>query len=346
MISARLWSTGMINQLMSLEVMVGLSALLKKEFRVYNLWDQYDPIGVSSPVHYRYMNRLPELIGKETVKRLPDILDWDNEGWILEDKNQPDEIEGHVTQCLFDKHYVNCQPQFHDGEDEFRGNFEVLELDPSINYNFINVISFYCRCFFNRTKEVEDALKKIQWKQPYVDLANDIAKDLGTFSAIHLRDTDNFGTIKIHPRHFENGINEIAQHGHPIILATDNPGSDMVTQLSGRFTLMEDIIREGWAQRFRELPYHDEVVLGLITNLVLAHSTEFIGTPGSTFTAYIHRQQQHRGKCDWRFLDGIISSDQNPLNNTPSHPPGRYSWVEYPTQPTWWREWPECSWIY
>jgi len=345
MIAARLWSTGMINQLMSLEIAVGLSTLLNKPVRLYNLWDQYDPIGVSSPVFYRYRNRLPELIGTDRVNRIHQILDWDNENWILEDKNINEDIYDYQTVCLFQKHYVNCQPSMHGNEDEFRNGHGLLELDPSVNYNFINMISFYCRFFFNRTSNIDHSLKKIQWKQPYVDLANDIARDLGTFAALHLRDTDNHRTIRIQKDHFESGINKISEHGLPIVLATDNPGDDKVTSYSNRFTLMEDIIREGWAQRFRELPYHDEVVMGLITNLVLSHASEFIGTPGSTFTAYIHRQQHHRGRCTWSFFDGDISSDHNSLNNTSTRSPGKYSWVEYPTQPTWWREWPECGWI-
>lgn len=334
----------MINQLMSLEVIVGLSVLLDKPVRLYNLWDQYDPIGINSPIYHRQPNRLPNLIGKDTVKRLSDILDWSNNDWILEDKNYPDHIDGHITENLFDKHYVNCQPWLRENEDDFRNGCTLLELNPVFNYNFINTLCFYCRFFFNRSEKVENALKQIKWKQPYIDLADDIAKDLGNFVGIHLRDTDNHEMIKVEGQHFKDGIDKLLEYNLPIILATDNPTHEKVQSFSGKVNLMEDIIRTGWSHRFKELPYHDEVVFGLITNLVLGHSLDFIGTPGSTFTAYIHRQLHFRGNCSWKFLDGVLPPVHQ-MNNVRTHSPGKYSWVEYPNQPTWWREWPECQWV-
>lgn len=342
MIKARLWSTGLINQLMSLELVVGISALLKQPVHLYNMWDQYDPIGVSSPIYHRDANRYPEILdNKNLTRRISDLLTWDNQDWKIEDCNY-DFYNKYTTISLFNK-YVNCVPGNILHETEFRGCFDELKLDSSVDYNFINTLGFYSRFFFNRSPIVNTALMQIKWNDPYTTLAVDIANQLGKFVSAHLRDTDNFLTFKVDDIGFVDGIERLLQTGYPLILATDNVNRPIVQQYKTKFILIDDIIRLNWADRFRQLPYHDETVFGLITNLVLGFSQECIGTPGSTFTAYIHRQMYNRREHGWKFFTGEIAKEQNPLNETVQASKQIFSWTQHPTQPNWWREWPEST---
>lgn len=342
MIKARLWSTGLINQLMSLELIIGISALLKQPVYLYNMWDQFDPIGVSSPIYHRNSNRYSEIIDNDKLtRRLSDILNWDQSNWVLEDKNY-DFYSSSTTVSLFNK-YVNCIPDDHTNEKEFQGFFTELTLNTSNNYNFIDTLGFYSRFFFNRSNAVDDALSKITWKEPYIKLAADIASQLGNFVSAHLRDTDNFGTFKVHDIDFIKGIDDILTIGYPVFLATDNVERPVVREHKKKYTLIDDIIRFDWADRFKQLPYHDETVFALITNLVLGHSVECIGTPGSTFTAYIHRQINDKRNHNWKFFTGTVAEQQNPLNEVKKEGSRIFTWESYPTQPTWWREWPESK---
>jgi hypothetical protein len=59
----------------------------------------------------------------------------------------------------------------------------------------------------------------------------------------------------------------------------------------------------------------------------------FVGTSGSTYSAYIHRNRNQRGIETWDFFDDPPKAEGVP-----------YSWLCYPLDPgrkMWWREWPE-----
>lgn len=340
MISARLWSTGLINQLMSLEIIVGLSEILGKPVSLYNMKDQFDSLGIWNPIVTINKSRYKNFISDIRVQRISDILDWENSEWILEDKDF-DFSQRINTISLFEYQYINCSVSRQEGEDDFRNDQKGLVLNSGIDYNFVDILAFYSRFFFNRTREIDIALSKICWKRPYIELASDIARELGDFVSIHLRDTDNHRIFKVPESGFVSGLNSLEERGLPIILSTDNVDGAMIQKYRNRYTIIDDIIRFNWRDRFKSLPYYDEIILGLISNLVLGYSKDFIGTPGSTYTGYIHRQINSRENCSWRFLPGRVQPEQNQFNQEITGSKGRYSWCEYKTQPNWWREWPE-----
>jgi hypothetical protein len=83
------------------------------------------------------------------------------------------------------------------------------------------------------------------------------------------------------------------------------------------------------------LPFQDEVVFGLICNLVLHDSLNFVGKSGTTYTSYIHRNRNQKGIETWDFFDSPQQAEGQP-----------YSWNDYPRpndQKMWWREWPESK---
>ena len=189
--------------------------------------------------------------------------------------------------------------------------FEEFVLDPTKKYNFVSNILFYSRFFKNRSIDIDVALSSIKWKQPYYDLARDIALELGNFSGVHLRMTDHRRvTFIVGEDDFNIGLKDLESKELPIILSTDDKEFSWVQSNKKRYHLLDDIIINNWGDRFKQLPYRDEVVFGLICNLVLGYSKYFIGTPGSTYTGYIQRHCNTRNdNFEWKFFSGSYGTD-------------------------------------
>ena len=77
------------------------------------------------------------------------------------------------------------------------------------------------------------------------------------------------------------------------------------------------------------------MVFGLISNLVMHHAEDFIGTSTSTFTNYIQRNLNLQGRCNWRYFknDRFIDEDPSVV----------YSWERYPNGGYFYTEWPESN---
>ena len=103
----------------------------------------------------------------------------------------------------------------------------------------------------------------------------------------------------------------------------------------GEPTYITEYIVNNFRDEFMALPFQDEVVFGLICNLVMHDAINFVGTSGSTYTAYIHRNRNKKGIETWDFFD-----------NPPKATALTYSWNGYPLEngrKMWWREWSESK---
>jgi hypothetical protein len=134
---------------------------------------------------------------------------------------------------------------------------------------------------------------------------------------------------------FVFGLEKLRLENKQIVLCTDEPSHKMVQRNKENFLLLDEYIVNNFSNEFKSLKFKDEVIFGLICNLVMHKSERFIGTSGSTYTGYIHRMRNinHLNES-WEFFD-----DPAPANGSP------YSWNAdmYPQggQKMWWREWPE-----
>lgn len=338
MIAFNLWSAGMINQLMSLEIAVGIGAMMKQPILLHRINDQstfgkmFTPVSSSNRSHL--LNKL--------TPRIQDLIQWNSKNWCLADSDLQTFLP-HYETIDIDHRYVNCKEGVIANEADFNAKRVYLRLEPDRNYNLVNTLSTYCRFFFNRTQEVDTALAAIQWRDPYLNLAKKIAADLGKFAAIHVRLTDHaVKTFAISEASFKKGLNTIEASKLPLILSTDDRKNPWVVAQSSRFKFLDDLIIERWSEDFKQLPFHDEVVFGLICCLVMTFADDFIGTPGSTYSAYVHRKLHSRGCGHWRFFEGTPARGQLQDVEQKIKLEGAYSWTAY-EQPRWWREWPESK---
>ena len=180
---------------------------------------------------------------------------------------------------------------------------------------------------------------ELKFKKPYLDLAEKIANSLGKFKGMHIRLTDHSNKYDTSPTNLENAQEHFIDKNLPLIVSTDDKYKiSMTTKI--RCIFVDDIITERFAADFIKLPFHNEVVFGLISLLIMSYAQEFVGTPGSTFSSYIHRLRINRGLDDNLYYinsgRGFDKYEQN----------GPYNWngIQLHTNTkNWWREWKECK---
>lgn len=325
-VAVELWKNGgMINHLISLEIAVGLSSHYDIPITMYNFGfnTMYNPL-------HRLGTGRNELI-KNDIKNpihLFDLLNWNSSGWDIV-AQVPEELNDY-KKIEISKYYVDCDPSM---DDNYYSSYKELKLEKTSNYNFISPVCFYSRTFKNRSQKIDMALSEIKWKSEYLKLANKISKELGDFSGMHLRSTDlNHTIFTVGDTDFLNGLSFLEEKSLPIVLSTDNTKSEIVLKNQSKYKIIDQVIMENWYESFKALPNSGETVLGLLSNLVMGHSKNFIGTPGSTYTAYIQRCcNQRQNNFEWNFFSGKYGTYH--IQNTKKY--GRF--------PRWWREFPESK---
>jgi len=209
-------------------------------------------------------------------------------------------------------------------------------------------------------KTVNKLLAGVDAKQPYRELAARISEKLGAFNALHIRRGD-FVAKKFTPRSAQVTADEIIRNtadildrNDTLLICTDDPNDEAFFEPFRKHyrklvfidrLLVED--RE-YADKLRELPFHDNAVVALMSQLIASHAVNFVGTLFSTFTALVQRR---RGLLfgDQRFLYAYNDfGDRVSYSGCVFHEvkEGRYSWnrLALPLAPehlSWCREWPE-----
>jgi hypothetical protein len=87
---------------------------------------------------------------------------------------------------------------------------------------------------------------------------------------------------------------------------------------------------------FKNLTYHDNNILGLLSAMVMSMANDFIGSAKSTFTVWIHQERCVNGLSSFKYFGNEYHEyDENFLP---------YSWnsLNLGYSPNWEREWKEC----
>jgi hypothetical protein len=331
--------TGLINQVMSLELVTGLSHELNVPAVVHFAKYTADPklyntesIPIFSPS--RFFNKQREgFTNPDQFPHLLDLMEFDSNLLFIDEKINSFKQEELVIEDLLNNFYYSNKQEISDDERFFAEGRTRLPLDKTLHIKF--TLGWYSRFFYGRTKDLNKAISSVRFKKEYVDLANKISNSLGRFQGMHLRLSDHVHMFETKQEMFESWLDNFSQNNLPIVVSTCQPGHHMVQENKHRFILLDEYIVNNFAEDFHALPFQDEVVFGLICNLVLHNSVNFVGTSGSTYTAYIHRNRHQKGIETWDFFD-----------NPPKAMGEPYSWNNYPLdngRKMWWREWPESK---
>lgn len=331
--------TGLINQVMSLELATGLSHELNvpviihygkytADTKLYNT----NSIPIFSPSRF-YNKQRKDFTNENQFPHLLDLLDFNQNLIFINEKIDSFPQEEFVIDDILNNFYYSNKSEISDDENFFAEGRKRLPLDKTLHLKL--TLGWYSRFFYKRTPSLDKAISSVKFKKEYVDLANKIYYSIGEFQGMHLRLSDHVQMFETKQEMFESWLDRFAQNNLPVVLSTCEPAHKMVQDNKHRFILLDEYIVNNFRDEFMALPFQDEVVFGLICNLVMHNSTNFVGTSGSTYTAYIHRNRNQKGIETWDFFDNPPKAIREP-----------YSWNKYPLEDgrkMWWREWPESK---
>lgn len=365
--------SGFSNLLMSVELGVVLAALTKRLLVLSG--NQTPPANVveyNDGVSNRYRSRVTDLVdlGVPWVNE----EDWSEECCVPHDLcTQPADSSvfyyppGLSTQSEDFISFARGRQTFTTIDDE------IAEL-PALAYSGgpgANTLCFYSYLFyFNRKAQEQafNALAAMQPKEPYLEFAQRVAGDLGSFNAAHIRRGDfkltrGVTTNNRKPEEVIAALDLSFRREDLLVILTDeadDPFFDDIKSCYNNNLFIDYHILDRYRSEFAELPMHDSIALAYLSQLIAARSKDFIGTMTSTFTATVQRMRGNLGLSEpFKFLwnelapEGAelkpgshVISDDVPLANSImiEQFEGPYSWNRYNQRlsPSWMREWPEA----
>lgn len=329
---------GLFNQITSLETAIGLASRYKKQLVFHNINNppNADYGGARVPIYsanYKYNSR-SNLIDSNVFPSIADLLDWENKDChiLIDDKIDNFTNEDMRIENLMEYYSVNNLNTL-ENEDYFSEGRKRLNLNEHRNIHLRKTLGYYSRFFFDRNEELDRSISSVKFKPEYYELAEKIASSIGMFSGAHFRLTDHKAMFDPNNSVLDSGISKI-NTGLPIVMCTDEPNSELIKNSSYQYIMLDEYILNNFYKEFRDFRFKEEVSFGIINNLVMHYSQDFIGSPGSTYTGYIHRGINQKRDIQWK----IFGEDDHVAN-------GPYSWNGYNSKDSltkqWWREWKE-----
>lgn len=329
---------GLFNQITSLELAVGLSNRYKKQLIFHNISNPTNSDYNNSKVpiysaNYKY-NKRSKLIDYNVFPNIADLVDWENKDCnILIDEK----VDNFTYEDLRIENLMECYSIVSDtvleNEIDFAEGRKRINLNNYKNIHLRKTLGYYSRFFFNRDAKLDKSIFSVRFKTEYYELAEKIASSIGSFNGAHFRLTDHKKMFNPDIDILDSGISKI-DNSIPIVMCTDEPNSKLIKNSSYKYLMLDEYILDNFYKDFRTFKFKEEVSFGILNNLVMHYSKEFIGSPGSTYTGYIHRNLNQKKDIEWRIF-GEEKYKQN----------GLYSWNGYNNKDSltkqWWREWKE-----
>jgi len=256
--------------------------------------------------------------------------------------------------------------------DELHAAVPVLALPSPLNLAFYSYLLYLPP---SERRGVHRLLARMRPRAPYRELAERIVRRLGgEFNAVHVRLGDFRETLGVTtrmrtPEHVLDALRPHFSPRHRLLICTDEPdlaeffdpirAAYRDSVLFDPFVLGDPELREA----FLDLPFHDDMAMAYLTQLVAAESRDFVGSMTSTFTSMIQRLRGNRGRNeDFKFLwceipdpgDALARGAHRFATGIPfegsrlvEQREGPYSWNRLdlwvgPEYYAWFREWPEA----
>ena len=320
---------GLFNQVLTLETAVAIQHKADADVILYG---NQNAFAISKPSNYDI--KYKDMICPQESFKIDDIFSWESQDRFVFDSILREDQIKNVTQYNMSKCFLVDIDKEIKNIDEFAGTRYPFYINGE-NINFTNTLVSYSYFIYHREKELDKKISSVSAHKEYVDLAKKIAISLGEFDGIHARMTDfPIYIYRVTKEMFHEAI-KYFNSGRKLVISTDDPDNHIFQSLGNSAIFLDKYIYENFYNEFKNLPINNEIVFGLINNLVMHYSKDFIGTLGSTYTSYIQKGRVNMGLTpSWKFFD-----DLNYQKN------GTYSWTGYPVADNakgWWREWEEC----
>jgi hypothetical protein len=326
---------GLFNQVTSIELGVGLSESTGRNIIWHNINNPSNGDYNNSRVpiysaNYKFNDRGGK-VDTDIFPKITDLLDWKN-------KDNQIFIDDIVDVFSSDTQNINNLMNYYyskNKDENFSEGRILFEMDEEKNWDIRKTLGYYSRFFNNRSKELDSSISSVKFKKEYYDLSYEIAKSIGDFNGAHLRLTDHVPMINTTVDSFNYGLSKL-KGNETIVLSTDEPTSEVISKSDYKVLLLDRYILKNFHKEFRNLTFKEEVSFGIINNLVMHYSKDFIGTPGSTYTGYIHRNINQKTDIDFK----LFGEENHEIT-------GNYSWNGYINKDSltkqWWREWKESK---
>lgn len=332
----KLHAAGIINQVLSVELGLCLGFLLQRKVIFTKFICIADaPIAISG----NKFQGISKLIEGSHKPLIFDIMDLPLKMFDFGDKTLAEQYK-HDYGSLIHYYYQDQETTDSFAEEFFAEGRKKLLISNENVYLDTDTISTYSRFFFNRSKKLDSFISTLKFQDEYQELAKKIADSIGPFKGMHVRLTDHAEIMfTATEERFNKGLVFLSDDPLPLVICTDDH-SGYLEKYKKTTIMLDQYIIKNFEDEFRELPYHDLTVFGVICLLVMSYAKEFVGTPGSTYTGYIQRLRLNRGlEENFYFID-------DPDHPSKYHKTGPYNWNGFAIHPctkAWWREWPECK---
>lgn len=356
--------TGYSNSLMSYMVGVGLSYLLNRTY----VFRYKTPPSVKPPALSKWgkiTEKYSPTIDQLFKCRVPTI---DEESYVLYKKDNALTVEylNHNTSPIHQSYYSTVDRE--ENLDNFANSRTRL-----LTYNVSDVVHVdksslsYPSYFFHIPKGDKNYenffgnILKVEARDEYENFAAKVIESIGykNYHCIHIRRGDfknvpHHRTSKITCEHIRDSLVGVIPKDKMLIISTDESNdTNYFLPLIKEYphsVFLDDLLlgNTEFYKEFLDLPYHEHIVLGLITQLICAASDIFVGTISSTFTGMIHtlRMQRHQ-EFSMKFLYNFnenLSLDSKLEYKEELE--GEYTWNRIKDfsmngSCSWMREWPD-----
>jgi hypothetical protein len=226
--------------------------------------------------------------------------------------------------------------------------------------------AYYSRIFHAPPMSVYAVMERLAPRQPYAALAAEVAKSLGRFNSAHVVVGDFRKLLPYrgldYSREILNNLAKSLNADELLVIATDEPeNAEFFAPIVAHFrnhVFVEPLIAGDFGRTLGALPSVGKQAMEWVSQLVLRHAEEFVGTPGSAFSGLAQRHiAMAQAKRDlfseprpFRFTYAGAATIDVPFEDGMylETKPGRYSWnrlgwaMEEETK-SWYREWPEAT---
>lgn len=366
------YESGLNNDLMSLELAVGLASLTGRKLVYYGSnGDEKGLIPVRGGRFFRVPESRKSIINNQRIPTVLDILDKLPIELVDYSEFQADFKRHQMSQYNSKVRLVNAVFVPSDAVvmpnilAEFAEGRTILrDVEQDVWHLSECNLGFYSRFFYLPTPSFVSQMEAICPKPVYRQFADKISQKLGDFNGIHVRLTDYRKFIpQIDCNYSDRVLAHLRSTFSPeelLVICTDESDNlDFFSPILSEYKhhiFLDQLIIQEFKEELKNLPFTDEQTLGLICNLVMANSQEFAGTLRSTYTGMIHRNwlrnkvKSHLNptQLSFKFIDsgfreGEVAFKAGMFVETQ---PGLFSWnrLSWPLHTeskSWFREWPE-----
>jgi len=369
----KVYESGFANDLMSIEMAVGLAHLTGRTLVFYGSADDDDNIFPVRGGHWQQVQESrKELIDQSRRPTILDLLEplpvptlplADLRRLTREYGLQVSDSDIRLPLTVF----ITASNVPLEWCEAFAAGRRIIYNDPpeDIWHLYECNLAYYSRAIYPLKQEALDVLSGVQIRSEYRSLAALVAADLGPFNGLHMRLTDFRTFLPYAGDDYASAVlktlQEVFDPRLPLVISTDESHNvEFFAGILAAFPhtrFVDDFIVNHHADAFRALPFNDESAFGVVCNLVMRHANQFIGTPGSTFTGLIHRAWGNRCAAlglplealEFRYVTSGASPGSVPFSRGAYVVvrTGPFTWnrIEI-AQPTdmlsWYREWPEA----